>query len=69
MTPKKTPKRSRGRPTGEPTRAVNLRLPVDLYDSISNTAEIEGRTITEVVRRACSAYVNAAVMAATGGVR
>lgn len=40
-----------------PTKALTLRLPVELYDQLQIVAEVQKRPIANVVRSAIAAYV------------
>lgn len=50
-------KRKPGRPEGPKTRAINIRLPIDLLAAVDSLVVSEGRTLTEIVRRALVNYV------------
>lgn len=55
------PRQYRGRPSmGDgPARVFQVRLPPDLRDALERQADEEGRTKSEVVRRALEAYLEA----------
>lgn len=39
------------------TKTLNVRLPVDLVDALQSKAADEGRTLTELTRRAVATYL------------